>query len=175
MRVELRVAKVATELSWEQVVQALNEGMHNISSSELDPGGIRDQFLEKHGLLGKPCIFMANHSMGGRFWVAKEEEKQPLFYPDFHPGDGWHVLTEENCVRVECSSATSGSTLSAFYIPADRGWQVELQVPVDEDGEVYAGAYWRAFHKALDLNENVQLKVDKFVGPPPMDPNELLI
>ncbi len=148
MDITTTLKKVATGLDFAAVVKSLNEGMHNISSSEADEV---EGFLRERELLGTPCVFMATHSIGGRDWKIVEGRK-PAFLEEKCFNGGWFVLTDGDVNYLHCSSATSGSSLTAEK-QEDGSWKVSLEVPVGDDGTPYQGAYWRAFHIALGLEQ----------------------
>ncbi len=134
-------------LSFAIVAKALGEGMHNISSHELREGGEVEEFLREHGLTDAPHVFMATHSIGDRDWTL-EEGRKPAFYEESCFNGGWHVIREEDASYLYCSSATSGSSLSAEK-QRDGTWTVTLEVPIGDDGQPYQGYYWKYFHQAI--------------------------
>ena len=112
-----------------------------------------EEFLKKEGLDGVPVLFMATHSIGGRAWTI-EEGRDPAFFeePCFGRDAGWFVFREEDVNHLFSSSATSDSSLTAkkeAWPPNGRTWTVTLEVPVDDSGQPYKGAYWSAFHESI--------------------------
>ena len=152
MEVTTTFEKTASGIDFATVVKALGGGMHNISSSDLQEGGRLDQWLREHHLDGVPVVYMAVHSMGDREWARKSGPDDSPFFED-NPSDGWYVFTEEAVQYLFCSSATSGSSLEAWEI-SKKSWKVILRVPI-EDGNPYQGAYWKTFHRALGISEEV--------------------
>ncbi len=143
--------KISVEdLPWQKVVEALNKGFHNIPSQEQAPGGKLEGFLDGQGLRGKPLLFVATHSEGGRK-LRLLEDRNPSFYKEAG-NDGWHAVAEEDVELVELVSASSGSVLRAERSGSqwERGnWTVSLEVPIQGNGEPYQGLYWESFHQAL--------------------------
>jgi hypothetical protein len=135
--------KVAHGLSFAEVVSAMGDGMADIWSCDREQV---DLFLFENGLQNVPCIFMANHSIGGRKWSVVKGHK-PVFFSDPSMTGGWFIFREEDVDYLFCSSAKSGSNLTAEK-EKDK-WVVTLEVPIGEDGKPYRGIYWDCFHKTL--------------------------
>jgi len=107
-----------------------------------------DMLLAEHGISDEPVALMANHSIGGRDWELEEGVK-PLFFEDsyFRPS-GWYVLREQDVSYLGASSATSGSTCRAWKNQDDT-WNIECEVPIEDGGTPYRGAYYSGFVTAL--------------------------
>jgi hypothetical protein len=146
MDIAVSLKKVVTGAAWQQVVSALAEGMHNISYEESAEGGSLDDFLRERNIVRGEVIFMATHSLGGRSW-SPSGDKEVAFYPDII-GGGWHLLTEEDVIRMYFGSATSTSELTAER-QSNGQWTVTLEVPVLEGGTPYEGYYWTTFHETF--------------------------
>ena len=143
---EMTVERIAYGLDFSIVAKAMD--MSNVCSYLHDEVG---RFLEENGLVGVPAVWMATHSWGGREWRFEEGRTPPFFREN---GDGgWFVCTQQDVNFLHCSSATSGSSLTAEK--GDEGkWVLTLRVPI-RDGAPYQGAYWQAFQAAKD--EQTQL------------------
>jgi len=147
VRIPERFAKSIGELDFATVARVLGGGMHNMSS---DTQNEADSFVLDNGLKLKdvPHVFMATHSMGGREWKVITGRK-PGYISEGCFNGGWYIFTDEDVDYLHCSSATSGSSLTAEKL-SDGSWNVTLEVPSD-GGQPYQGFYWDCFHKALGL------------------------
>lgn len=106
-----------------------------------------EKFVQENGLTDVPHIFMATHSFGKREWEIVEG-RQPAFFVEKDMNGGWYIFCEDDVTYLFCSSASSGSSLMAEK-QEDGTWNLKLEVPFEEDGQPYQGAYWSAFHEAL--------------------------
>lgn len=116
-----------------------------------------EKFVEAKVPDGATHLLMANHSVGKREWEI-EEGRNPLFFAE-ESGNGWYVFTEEDVSYLFSESATSGSAIWAEK-GNDGWWTMALEVPIDEDGKVYKGSYWKKFHEsvgAIDVTPDVVL------------------
>lgn len=131
------ITKTAINLTFDHVARALD--FSNVGSYIEEEVA---RFVREQGLTDEPHIFMATHSWGGRDWSIVEG-RNPVFFREDSNG-GWHIFREGDVTELFCSSARSGSSLSAVLMP-DGAWRVTLEVPVVE-GKPYMGAYWESFH-----------------------------
>ena len=140
---------VLAGIGWREVVIGLGGGMHNAPSDWFVPEGVWDDFCDASGIDPDGVVWLATHSAGGREWEPVEEGYRPLFLEEDPHGryDGWRLLRKGEAKRIALQSATSGSRLEAT-VKENGSWDIQLIVPVLEDGTPYQGAYWASFHNA---------------------------
>ena len=108
-----------------------------------------EKFLIENDLKDADYVLMADHSMGGRSWEFCEG-RTPAYLPETAFCGGWYAITEGDAHFLQMSSATSGSFITAVKDLDDDTWGMDLGVPFEEDGVTpYQGAYWKAFHSAV--------------------------
>ena len=145
------VRRRATDLSYRQIAQAIE--FTNVCSYIR---GEYEAWLEAQGLTKQEYVAMATHSCGQRSWTlacAVRLEDVPYFDEKAFSG-GWYHFREQEVVKLESASATSGSRLIA--VKKKRGWELRLEVPATPKGDyllAYTGAYWAAYHRATGQPE----------------------
>jgi hypothetical protein len=143
----------------------MDHGFHNVGSYIYEEVAA---FLAEQGLNTRPHVFMATHSMGGRDWKTAPGKEAPntlwprgyncAYFDESGMNGGWYVFTEEDVTYLQCVSAMSGSSVIAER-QEDGTWTVTLEVPLEEDGSPYTGAYWIAFHSETDWQLEPWLQV----------------
>ena len=145
MDVTTTLRKAVSGLSFESIASAMD--FSNISSYPPYRAEY-DAFVKKAGLEGTAFVPMADHSIGERGWNFLEG-REPAYYEEECFNGGWHLVTDEDADYLYCASATSGSFLMAEK-DYDGTWKLTLEVPVEDDGQPYKGAYWDAFHRVVE-------------------------